>query len=90
MAKKTIKTYSDGATCRLKNKRISFSQKNNAVIIQFAFADENPELPACEHKTVKGKVRVTTIKMTDEALEALIYTWKCYKNNLIQHNANNN
>ena len=90
MAKKTIKTYLDGGTCRLKNKRISFHQNKNSVVIQFAFADENPELPACEHRTIRGKVRVTTIKMTDEALEALINTWKCYKNNLIKHNANNN
>lgn len=79
MGKKTLIQYSDGATVRLHNKRISFKQTEEKTMILFDFADVNAETPACLHKCLKGKIRQTFIQMSNEAMESLIYSYIDYK-----------
>lgn len=77
--KKTLIQYSDGATVRLHNKRISFAQTEEKIMIKFDFADENANNPACFHKCFKGKVRHTFLQMSNEAMESLVYAYVDYK-----------
>lgn len=84
MAKeRSIKTYLNGSEIRLHNKRIHINVENpNEVTIHFQFLDESPETPACGHfVTHKGKVRHTMLKLTEEALDALVQARMHYKFN---------
>jgi hypothetical protein len=78
--KREINMYTDGATVRLHNKRISFKETDKKTMISFQFAgDVEPDKPACGHKCHKGKVRDTFIQMSNEAMEALVYAYINYK-----------
>lgn len=73
--------YSDGATARLHNKEIKFIEREEYVMFNFRFIDKNPEQPACWHNSYKGKIRETGIKMSHEAMEALVEAYITYKRN---------
>lgn len=74
-----IKFYSNGATIRMHNKRISFKQDEKSIVIGFSFAEENANTPACLHVCHRGKVRETSIKMSNEAMEALVLSFIQFK-----------
>jgi hypothetical protein len=78
MAKKKIQnTYLNGSTMRSHNKAIHlYKDKDKEHFnILFRFADENPDTPACQHTCLKGKVRQTYLKLSEEAMEDLV---RCY------------
>lgn len=79
MKNKTIKLYTDGATVRLHNRRISFKQDEKSIMIKFSFAEADAYRSACSHDCHRGKVRETNIKMTNEAMEALVLAFMNYK-----------
>lgn len=74
-----IDIYTDGATVRLRNKRISFQEADNKTSIKFEFADSEADKPACFHRCIKGKVRETKIQISIEAMEALVFSYLKYK-----------
>ena len=59
-------------------------QKEDSTLIKFEFADNDAHKPACSHKCHKGKVRETFIKMSNEAMEVLVYSYLRYKHNSVQ------
>ena len=79
MKKTSLIVFADGATARINNKRIAFAEKDGNTMIKFHFADADAEKPACYHKCHKGKVRETFVKMSNEAMELLVYSWMQYK-----------
>lgn len=79
MADCKITTYIDGASARMHNKRVSFVEKEDKITIGFQFADKDAEKPACLHTCDKGKIRNTYIKLSKDAMEALIHAYYQYK-----------
>jgi hypothetical protein len=80
MAKeKTLNTYLNGAEVRSHNRKIGFRKKDKEVVLYFRFADEEPDKPACSHECLKGKVRQTVMKLSEEGMEELVYAWQQYK-----------
>ncbi len=78
--KSHLNIYSDGATVRLKNKRISFKETDKKTMISFQFADEeHPEKPACRHVCHRGKVRDTFIQLSNETMARLVHAYIKYK-----------
>lgn len=75
MAKRKVDVYLNGARIRVHNKRIVFEEVDNKVMIQFNFADENAETPACGHKCHRGKIRETFIQMSTEVMDLLVHTY---------------
>ncbi len=69
-----IKHYSNGSEVRLRNRKINVTETEKGdIIIQFRHADklEDPNKPACEHHCHRGKVRQTTVKVSEVGMEAL-------------------
>lgn len=77
--KRTVSIYQDGAVVRLNNKRITFVEKDGKIAIQFKFATTNAEKPASAQVCHRGKVRETLIKLSDEAMDGLMYAYQEYK-----------
>ena len=74
-----MKIYADGASVRLHNKRIVFAEEDGKTLINFRFADENADKPACRHLCHKGRVRDTSLKVSTEAMDALMVAYVRYK-----------
>ena len=70
-----ITTYKDAVSCKYFNKKIEVIKqhpnRNEIVIVRMAENKEDLETPSCQFETVKGKVWVTRIAMSNEGLEAL-------------------
>jgi len=79
--KQGITFYKDGAVVRIKNKRISFIEDEESTILVFRFADENSHKPACHHLDIKGKVRHTELRLSNEAMELLVRSYTKHKLN---------
>lgn len=87
-----IKNYSNGASVKLSNRKVTVSENDkNEFYIQFKHADntEDPNKPACEHICFKNKVRQTTVKISEEGLEALVIAFLEYskQKNIIKKHA---
>lgn len=74
-----LTTYLDGASYRMHNKRITFKQENGVTMIRFKFADKEAYKPACSHKCHKGKVRETFLKLSNEAMDKLVFAYLQFK-----------
>jgi len=77
--KREINIWKNGATIRLRNKRISFEETDEKTMILFEFADAEADKPACFHKCHRGKIRETQIQMSVEAMESLVHAYMNYK-----------
>jgi hypothetical protein len=79
--KSKLTLYNDGAEARIHNRRLLMSedQETKDVVLRFQFATDDAESPACSHETFRGKVRQTTIKMSEDAIKALIAMYMEYK-----------
>lgn len=75
-----INIWKNGATARLQNKEINFVEipGKESIMIQFNFADENADIPSVKHSCLKGKVRVTEIALSHEAMYALLNSYSNY------------
>jgi len=71
--------YANGAVIRLHNRRMAFGESDGITELKFVFADSTPDIPACAHFCIRGKVRETYIKMSTEAMEALVSAYVRYK-----------
>lgn len=71
-AKKRITTYANGAEIRLHNRSIKFAEMDGGFRLEFMSATENADQPASGHLCLRGKVRVTTLCLSNEALESLV------------------
>jgi hypothetical protein len=72
--KAKIRHYSNGTVIKISNRKISVTEsKDGNIILQFKHADktEDPSKPACEHHCHRGKVRQTTVKVSEVGMEAL-------------------
>lgn len=77
-----LKNYSNGASVKLPNRRVTVTENDkHEFYIQFKHADKNedPNKPACEHICFKNKVRQTTVKVSEEGLEAIVITFMEYR-----------
>jgi len=78
--KRGITIYENAAEVRTHNKKIVFTEEDKEILIQFLNAgDVEPNKPACSHKCHKGKVRVTTIKLSSEGMGYLVYAYLKYR-----------
>ena len=79
--KKKQNTYLNGSTMRSHNKVIHLIKQRNEehFSIVFRFADEEPDKPACQHTCLKGKVRQTYLKLSEEAMEDLVRCYTAFK-----------
>lgn len=77
-----INIWKNGATARFHNKEINFVEipEKQSIMIQFKFADENAHNPSVKHSCLKGKVRVSEIALSHEAMNALLYSYSNYIN----------
>lgn len=71
--------FLDGASTRLHNRRVTFTEKNGEFYLDFAMAMKNPEATTTHVKVIKGKVRLTQLKLSEEALQALVKSYLIYK-----------
>lgn len=83
-----IQIFRNGFKLRKPNRKITLIENNNDedgnhVIIEFVFADKNPNKPAVIHQSIKGKLRVSVIKISTESLEDLMEAYVDYKNNTL-------
>jgi hypothetical protein len=75
--KKEVKVtrWKNAVSCRSLNKQISVHKQgtdiNEIVFVRMAENKEDLETPSCQYETIKGKVCVTKITMSNEGLEAL-------------------
>ncbi len=72
--------YLDGAMIKLHNKRVSFKEKGDIIALNFKIVANDATEPACYHTSYRGKVRSTTICLSNEAMEALVWLYLHYKN----------
>ena len=70
-----LHTYNDAISARYTNRRISLhkkeSNKNELSFIRIAEKGEDLETPTCSYEVHRGKVLVTKLQMSNEALEVL-------------------
>lgn len=77
-----LKKYSNGASLKLPNRRVTVTENDKREFyIQFKHADKNddPNKPACEHICFRNKVRQTTVKISEEGMEAIVIAFMEYK-----------
>ena len=78
---RSITTYPNASVIRMRNRRITIMVENG-ITIHLQNIDESPEEPSCHHLvTHMGKVRHTVIRLTDEALDAIVEARIIHKNN---------
>jgi len=78
--RRTMTVHKNGSIARFQNRRITMmEQKDDAFVFRFEFATDDADQPACNHETIRGKIRVTEIKLSDEALDAMIKAYLSYK-----------
>ena len=80
MAKKEINIWKNGATVRMHNKEINFVdvKDKDGIVIQLKYADLDADKPAVSHKCIKGKVRVSEIALSHEAMQSLLIAYNAY------------
>lgn len=83
MKKSLLTYYNDGATIRVHNKRISFKQDDEKIMIRFDFADSNAQTPACNHTCHRNKVRQTYVQMSNNAFDTFVIAYMNHKK--LQH-----
>lgn len=82
MTNKRIKIYTDGFSIRLKNRRCVIRDINGFYFLEFcSFDNKEANSPAVKHKCIKGKIRVSLIKLSDEFMEGLVLAFLNYKKN---------
>lgn len=86
MKRKQVTVFSDGANVRLRNRRVSFTIKNNGAHIQFLNADSaylrsNKHLKkTCAMKVIrKDRLVATYLRLTEEALAGLAIAYLAYQ-----------
>jgi len=79
MRKDSLNIYKDGAKVRINNKKIILHEVGDGFMINMAYATHDASTPAVSHKCVKGKVRVSQIKLSQEAIEHLMNAYVEYK-----------
>lgn len=81
MAREEINIWKNGATSRLKNKEINFIEipEKDGILIEFKFADKEAEKPSVKHKCLRGKVRVSEIALSHDAMESLFMAYMTYR-----------
>lgn len=74
MSKNETNIWKNGSTVRMHNKEIKFVDvpEKDGIIINFKFADVDADKPSVSHKCIKGKVRVSEIALSHEAMKALL------------------
>ena len=80
MKKPTCEIFPEGGIIRMKNKRISFKVTEGKTMINFQMVDTDADVPACSHKCIRGKVRETFVQMSNEAMDALVFSYMKHKN----------
>ena len=80
MKKPSYTTYKNGGNVRIQNKEINFVEipEKQSLLIQFKFFDENADNPSVKHTCIKGKVRVSEISLSHEAMQSLMFTYNEY------------
>ena len=43
---------------------------------------EDSEIPSCKHESIRGKVRKTSLKLSEGGMEALLFTFMKFINDL--------
>lgn len=72
--------HPNGAQVKLHNRRIIMAEHEDDFELEFLSAGvPNPELPAAVHRCLKGKARSTSVSLTKEAMEAMVYAYLEYK-----------
>ena len=68
---RTVK-YINGISTKIPNRRITTIEEDGGLMLQFLIADDSPAEPRALFKTLRGKVSLTTIKLSDEAAWVLM------------------
>jgi hypothetical protein len=81
MTKYGITKYNNAAVFRLKNRRVAIVKKDNGnYTCEFVLIDKEDVItPSCEYKHFKGKLRVTTICLSELGIEQLIACYNAIK-----------
>jgi|TARA_R110000782_G_scaffold268726_1_gene365687 tRNA U34 5-carboxymethylaminomethyl modifying GTPase MnmE/TrmE len=70
-----VSTFKNAVSCKYLNRKIEVIKqqpnRNEIVIVRMAENKKDLETPSCQFETIKGKVCVTRIAMSNEGLEAL-------------------
>ena len=81
-----LHTFNDAISARYTNRRISLHKKekdkNELSFIRIAEKGENLETPTCIYEVHRGKVLVTKLQMSNEALEVLYVVIGRYLQNI--------
>ena len=72
---KNIYDYTNAVSVKLKNRKVTVMKKpGNSFVLEFLSTDNvKLEGTTCEYRIVRGKVGMTTIAISEEAMKALIY-----------------
>jgi hypothetical protein len=80
-----IKDYADAVMIKIPNKKIMVVERSNedgnSYFMNFKYFDKDADKPACTHKCHRGKVRETTVKVSEDGMDALIMAYMRYKRN---------
>ncbi len=76
--KKSITIFPNGVVAKLHNRRVIIETIEGGVYLKFSTFDKNPG-KACHHEHLKGCIRNTRVKLSDEAIEALVESYIAYK-----------
>jgi len=65
---------------RRPNKRLSLAKHDEAIILRFEmYAEQDANKPGAMCECVRNKIRVTTIKLSPEAMEDISKAWEVLK-----------
>lgn len=80
-----VKEYADAVVVKIPNKKIMIVERSdengNSYFMNFRYFDKDADKPACTHKCHRGKVRETTVKLSEDGMDALIMAYMRYKRN---------
>jgi predicted DNA binding protein len=80
-----IKDYADAVVVKIPNKKIMVVERSDengiSYFMNFKYADKDADKPACTHKCHRGIVRETTVKVSEDGMDALIMAYIRYKRN---------
>ena len=68
-------TYPNATRTKWHNKSVMVFERDGKFWIEFRYADEKADEPACRHRCLRGKVRQTTIHLSQDAIEYLMMTY---------------
>ena len=75
MKKESITQYLDGAVVRLHNRRLTFKEEGDIIVIDFAVATKDADKPSVLHRNIENKIRLTTLKLSKEGMTMLMYAY---------------